>query len=368
MFGVEAQLVLVDVSVTKDGAAVPGLRKEDFTVFEDGVEQPLLHLEEVWTPGVGRPAGTGAYVALPRILVFVIDELHMLPNQAEEAKRALLGFLDSGARDGDRVAVVSTATGQIAGTQMPDNRASLNAFIHGLKGRYERHLIIEDLSEAEAFRIVKGDQSTKEAVGERLVRDGTVFAPRGSDLAKRAQREAYRLAVQVHGEAETRARSVLGILARALEWSAQWRGRKAFVLASNGFIYDPALPDFNAIARTAQRANGTVYFLDARRLGQQRGLGADRGPLSPVSGFSEAQVDLLTEALAAEVMANESGGFIVRNTNDLQGGLERIADDVSAYYLIGYEPPEGPRTQKELRRIEVRVAVPGVDVRHRKGY
>jgi VWFA-related protein len=365
---VETQLVLVDVRVTKDGAPVPGLRKEDFTVFEDGVEQPVVHLEEVWAPGVEPPAATPEYVVLPRLLVFVMDELHMRPDQAEAAKRALFAFLDSGARDGDRVAVVSTATGETAGTQLPEGRASLDAFIRGLRGRYERHRVFENLSEAEALRILKGDQGTKTAVAQRLLRDGTVFESRRSgDMQVRAEREAERLALQVNTETEERSRAALSVLARALQWSSRWRGRKAFAFISGGFVYDPALPDFYAIARVAQQANGTVSFLDARRLGEARG-GAEQGPIDAVSSFAEGQVDAFAATQGAEVIAGESGGFIIRNTNDLQAGLESIADDVNAYYLIGYEPPATAPDEKELRRIEVRVAVPGVEVRHRKGY
>jgi VWFA-related protein len=364
---VETGLVLVDVRVTKDGAPVPGLRKEDFTVLEDGVEQPIVHLEEIWAPGVVPPAATPEYVVLPRLLVLVMDELHMRPDQAEEAKRALFAFLDSGARDGDRVAVVSTATGGMAGTQLPDGRASLDAFIGGLKGRYQRPQF-ENLSEAEALRIVKGDQGTTTAVARRLLSDGTVFSSRRSgDMQMRAEREAHRLAVRVNAEAEERSRAALSVLARALEWSSHWRGRKAFAFISGGFVYDPALPDFYAIARVAQRANGTISFLDARRLGAARG-GAEQGPADALSSLVEGHVDVFAESRGTEVIASESGGFVIRNMNDLQKGLERIADDVSAYYLIGYEPPGTAPHQKELRRIEVMVAVPGVEVRHRKGY
>jgi VWFA-related protein len=366
-FGVETQLVLVDVRVTKDGVPVTGLGKEDFTVLEDGVEQPVVHLEEVWAPGVVPPATATGYVVLPRLLVFVMDTLHMEPNQAEEAERALLAFLGSGARDGDRVVVVSTAGGGLAGTQLPEGRASLEAFIRSLKGRYQRPQF-ESLSEAEALRIVKGDPGTRTAVAQRLLSDGTVLnPPRAGDLQMRAEREANRLAVRVHAEAEKRSRGALSVLARALDWSTRWRGRKAFAFISGGFFYDPAVPEFYTIARLAQQANATVSFLDARRLGQPR-RGAEQGEAERLTSLADAQADAFDETRGTEVIASQSGGFIVRNSNDLQGGLERIAKDVDAYYLIGYEPPGGSPGEKELRGIEVEVAVPGVEVRHRRGY
>jgi len=38
-------------------------------------------------------------------------------------------------------------------------------------------------------------------------------------------------------------------------------------------------------------------------------------------------------------LAEGTGGFVIVNTNDLLGGMERIAKDQSEYYLLGYRPP-----------------------------
>src|SRR5258708_5210869 len=37
-------------------------------------------------------------------------------------------------------------------------------------------------------------------------------------------------------------------------------------------------------------------------------------------------------------LADGTGGFVILNTNDLLGGLERIAKDQNQYYLLGYKP------------------------------
>src|SRR3984885_962911 len=37
-------------------------------------------------------------------------------------------------------------------------------------------------------------------------------------------------------------------------------------------------------------------------------------------------------------LADGTGGFVILNTNDLLGGLERIARDQNQYYLLGYKP------------------------------
>ena len=53
-------------------------------------------------------------------------------------------------------------------------------------------------------------------------------------------------------------------------------------------------------------------------------------------------------------MAADSGGFTVRNTNDLASGFKRIADETRAYYLIGYNPTNTARDGL-FRKIQVKV-------------
>ncbi len=54
-------------------------------------------------------------------------------------------------------------------------------------------------------------------------------------------------------------------------------------------------------------------------------------------------------------------------TNDFSGGLKKIADDLSDYYLLGYYSTNA-KADGKFRKISVRVKRPGVDVRARRGY
>jgi hypothetical protein len=76
------------------------------------------------------------------------------------------------------------------------------------------------------------------------------------------------------------------------------------------------------------------------------------------------RTEFRTEAL--RTLAGNTDGLAII-TNDLRGGLRRIVDDVSAYYMLGYYSTDR-NFNGGYRRIEVKVARPGVQVRARRGY
>src|SRR5204863_2187818 len=41
-------------------------------------------------------------------------------------------------------------------------------------------------------------------------------------------------------------------------------------------------------------------------------------------------------------LAEGTGGFVIINTNDLVGGLERIGKEQNEYYVLGYSPGDAP--------------------------
>jgi len=71
---------------------------------------------------------------------------------------------------------------------------------------------------------------------------------------------------------------------------------------------------------------------------------------------------------ALKLMARETGGLAILNTNDIESGLERIEDDLQFYYSLGYESPH--REDNKYHSIKVKLV--GVeekyDVRVRQGY
>jgi VWFA-related protein len=68
---------------------------------------------------------------------------------------------------------------------------------------------------------------------------------------------------------------------------------------------------------------------------------------------------------ALYMLAEGTGGFVILNTNDLLGGLEKIGKEQNEYYLIGYSPSESPEGSCHTLKVKVDH---GYNVRARTGY
>jgi hypothetical protein len=68
------------------------------------------------------------------------------------------------------------------------------------------------------------------------------------------------------------------------------------------------------------------------------------------------------------VLADETGGFAVVNSNDFDRNLKRIDAETSDYYILGFYS-NNPDPLRRNRRIEVKATRPDVaTVWSRKGY
>jgi VWFA-related protein len=120
---------------------------------------------------------------------------------------------------------------------------------------------------------------------------------------------------------------------------------------------------FREILGEANRANATFYTVDPRGLPVfDAPIGPDAPP--PVT-VDFAMLKHRQDTL--HMLAENTDGFTVMNSNDLDTGLKRIANDLSSYYLLGYLSTNS-KLDGKYHQIKVRVKRPGIDVRARKGY
>jgi len=66
------------------------------------------------------------------------------------------------------------------------------------------------------------------------------------------------------------------------------------------------------------------------------------------------------------MLAQGTGGFVIVNTNDLLGGLEKIGKEQNEYYVLAYTPTESP--EGSCHTLKVKVERGGTNVRSRSGY
>jgi VWFA-related protein len=376
----------VDVVVTdKKGVPLKGLGKEDLDVFEDGVRQTVVSFEAVDVPPV--PSATPR--PRPRVstnqekedtrgrtFVVLFDDVHLTPATARRAKGAVAEFLTHGVREGDRVTLVATLAGTWFSTRMEAGRDEMIALLKRLDGHSIPDLSHERMTDYEAMRIhVNRDIDLATRVQRRFTELGvtqeqqTPESSQSRTFATSIDPYVASRAADVYSQSTVHNRQTLEILERSLEALNATKGRKSLILISEGFIYDSNLKEFKRVAQAARRANTAVYFVNARGLeGMPFELTAQFGGALPATDVGFAITEESWEVEGAEAISLESGGFVVRDTNDLSAGVKRIADENSSYYLLGYNPTNAARNGV-FRKISVRV--PGhkaVEVKARKGY
>lgn len=393
-FPTGTELVTVDVVVTgKDGQPVTGLRREDFAVSEDGAAQEIASFEAVHRPAPGpgvaapEPARSEPRSSSNRVIpgrepasfVIVFDELHLAPVEAVRAREAVLAFLETGVADGDRVAIVGTSEGTRFTARIPQGRETLVRVLARLSGKQVAESVRDAMTDYEAMRIDQDrDPIVTDQVMRRLLSTGEIRQPAslprepvdvGAELPGwRNQTQAR--AAQVYARARVLLEQTLGVVERSLEALAEARGRKSLVLVTGGLVQDPRLAVFRNVVTESRRANAAIYSVDARGLtAAGSGLQADVGaPVTILDASTGAGVNEAQEASeGSEGLARDTGGFVIRNRNDLGDGLARIAREARSYYLIGYTPTNRA-SDGRFRRIGVKLAREDVVVRARRGY
>jgi len=66
------------------------------------------------------------------------------------------------------------------------------------------------------------------------------------------------------------------------------------------------------------------------------------------------------------MLAAGTGGFVIHETNDLIGGMEKIGKEQNEYYVLGYTPPDSE--EGSCHALRVKVERSGTEVRARTGY
>ena len=375
--------VILDVVVRdKKGRSVPDIRPEEVEVYEEGVPQAVESFERVETepPGI-----EGATAPLDRpdasrqmnVVTFVFDQLSV--DGRRLAQRAGDAFLDKGVKPNTWVSVFRLDQG-LTLTQAFTNDA--------LK-------IKKAIAEATSgtFMGVTDEQAAyQEALAELEAAAGAAAGAGGAAFAARAQAQAL---VNMLRMSKTLQRQQVGStslypLMALVKGHQTLAGRKTLVYLSEGLQVPPQLDAvYRSVISEANRANVSVYAIDARGLDTSRAMDDARDALDAARDISLDTVqtrgggaiskdeiklsETAEKALRSDVqatmqeLAESTGGFLIANTNNFKPGAERIAADIAGYYRLTYVPPASPFDGR-FREIEVKVARKDVKVQTRSGY
>lgn len=184
---------------------------------------------------------------------------------------------------------------------------------------------------------------------------------------------------------EMQSRPVLGALRAAADQLKALPGRKTIVYFTEGWNLTYAMREqFQGLISAANRANVSFYIVDAsglaigakneaarKVLSQAIAAGANSGPA--VSFEQSKSVDTALESLNANKqtalmdLAGSTGGMFISDSNDLRRPMQRLSEDVNAYYEVNYVP-QGRDLDGHFRPIKVKVNRPGVKIQTRSGY
>lgn len=142
-------------------------------------------------------------------------------------------------------------------------------------------------------------------------------------------------------------------------------GRKAVLFFDPPAFFGPKGPD-----RTPPGPGRLLDQDDERYLDQLDAIRAATRNNVAVYVVSTAGLskDSDLKAMAGQrLLAEETGGDAIVNTNNFAGGYQRFVRDSDQYYLLGYTPAVEQR-DGEFHKLTVRVNRPGVTVRARTGY
>lgn len=417
-FGVGTSAVTLDIVVRdKKGHAVRDLKASDFEVLEDGVKQRPESFEiygrppadavtaeaKATVPSAPSPTATPAAApsapaspepaVRPQVIAFVFDRLGT--DARKIAHTAALTYLDKGHVEGDLVAVFTidlalrnlqpfTSETFLIRTALDKAAAQGNtAFANNGQARRDLIDIVAAGESATAGAGVgAGQGSSSSAIGGAAAAGALNQAVASIQAGMLRNFEALERDQQGYASTNGLLAVVSGLKSLA--------GRKTVIFFSEGLaIPSNVEAQFRTVIANANRANVSVYAMDAAglrthslteetrkemmqanaRRQRQLELGRDDGSSGSMTQALERNENLLrlNPESGLGQLANETGGFLIVNTNDAASAFRRIEEDMRFHYLVGYSP-SNENYDGKFRAISVKVNRTGLQVQTRQGY
>ena len=365
---ITTNLVQFDFIVTdRRGNQITDLKAEDIEVFQDGKPQAITNFNYISTvpePEAGKESsadmstspqpGNAKRHNVRRIIALVVDDLGMSFDTVVPTRKALRTFVEQQMRPGDLVALLRTGGEVGALQQFTTDKRQLLASIQRLRWNFCSR------------RGIHSTQPFTQDVQSLRLQSPLVPPPATSNPC------AQNLDVSIQS------------LRFIISGMRDLPGRKSMIVLTDSLPISETDPFMNAtgdrsvvgplqrVAELAVRSSVVIYGVDTRGLPTLNISAIDNA-----TGISSSQVEDLLDSRSADIiagragtetLAEETGGFVVKNTNDLAFGLQRIVNDLRGYYLVGYRPGTDTFNRK-FHKVSAHVRNrPDLIVRTRTGF
>ena len=393
-FRTGANYVRVDMYASVDGKSIEDLTAEEVEVLEDGTPQKLEAFEHVQV----RPAGPQESRREPntveqsrqmaaegraRVFVIFLDTYHTSIEGSANMRLPLIKFLDRLLGPDDMVALMTPEMGasEIAlgrKTTVISNIMQAQ-WMWGRKGR-----LVDDDPKEELYQQCYGigpmvnemkarrrEKLTLDALSDLMIHLAGVREERKALVVVSEGWQLFRSnpSLTADNDASNRVRPE-DVLKRSPRPSPSDSGTSTAPSTRAECEADrTALASLDHTQRLreitddANRGNVTFYPVYARGLvAFDSSIGPDKPP-----SIREDQANLRVKQDGLRFLADNTDGTAIVNTNNVDGMLQRIVDDLSSYYLFGYYSTN-TKLDGRFRNITVRVKRQGAKVRARRGY
>jgi VWFA-related protein len=381
---VDVNVVNVDVYVTdKKGNRVTGLQQDDFELF---VEKKPVAITNFYAVEGGVARGADGVALLPeedldprlaaddrrrRVpedqrlhLAVYVDNLNLRPFTRNRALRYVRTFLRNRLRPGDEVMLVTYERSLHVRHHFTSDPEIISSALYeveemsgmGVHADSDRRDILREIYDASSINVVRGRAFQ---YAESMFSDMRFTIDALTEIVDSLAGLPGRKAILYVSD---------GLPMRAAEdifhaMDEQFRDSADNVLM-DGLRYDLSR-QFQKLTTRANAHRVTFYTLEAAGLRTYSFMDASNSSVGGGSRIDQIHFSNIQSTL--RMMAQETGGQALLNTNNFQPLLDHVAEDFDTYYSLGFSP-SGAESGR-YNRIEVKVkGRKGLVVRTRDGY
>lgn len=391
----KARLVNIDVMVKdKKGKFITDLKAEDFTLFENGVQQKVEFFDPPLSGG-SLPTSVPAAAqpkAVPssstgNILSLVIDGQTTELANLKQVREGTIKYIRERINETDAVAVFGISNDLNLLQTFTQDKAKLIAAVEKAYTLTASNKALERNATGEQIAHLRDELSGSQGVN---LPQSPAAASQGSAaartlIASRVLEQFVKLRAQLNLQ---QARPILAALAALCEAQRAIPGKKTVVLFSQGFTTSSILDwQIQSTIDLANRANVAIYIIDSTGLtggGPQSGALVSSGALGGIAATGSP--DARSKAVGGESLfdnsryeglnreqdilyriSGDTGGEFFKGNNDIGKGLEKIDQEIRARYTLAYYSTDA-NLDGSFRKVKIDVRRPDSHAVARAGY